>query len=382
MMQPPEPPVRKPAGRHRRRRLWPILAPAAILGLAIVWSGLWYYSALVADRTLAGWIAREATAGRVYSCGTESIGGFPFSIQARCAGAAAEIKNSRPPVAVQAKAVTFTAEVWHPTELVGDVAGPLTLSESGQSPTLNADWNRARISVRGIPPYPERVSFELEAARVDRIDGGKALFQATHVDLQGRIVGGSPRERPVIAMTVNLAGVIAPTFHALLAAPVDAEIEAVIRGFNDLAPKPWADRFREMQAARGGIEIKALRVAQTDAMVVGTGSLSVNARGKLDGLVRVAVVGVEHIVPRLGIDRLIGQSVDQLAGGEGALDRLIPGLGGAIRETANASLIDNLKKMGEPATIEKQPAIVLPLRFVDGAVYLGMLRIGEVPPLF
>jgi hypothetical protein len=350
--------------------------------MAIVWSGLWYYSALVADRTLAGWIAREATAGRVYSCGAESIGGFPFSIQARCAGAAAEIKISQPPVAVQAKAVTFTAEVWHPTELVGDVAGPLTLSESGQSPTLNADWNRARISVRGISPYPERVSIELEAARVDRIDGGKALFQAKHVDLQGRIMGGSPRERPVIAMTLNLAGVIAPTFHPLLAAPVEAEIEAVIRGFNDLAPKPWADRFREMQAARGGIEIKALRVAQTDAMVVGTGSLSVNARGKLDGLVRVAVVGLEHIVPRLGIDRLIGQSVDQLAGGEGALDRLIPGLGGAIRETANASLIDNLKKMGEPATIEKQPAIVLPLRFVDGAVYLGMLRIGEVPPLF
>ena len=68
--------------------------------------------------------------------------------------------------------------------------------------------------------------------------------------------------------------------------------------------------------------------------------------------------------------------------GFGALDRLMPGLGGAVRDTANASLIENLKKMGQPTEIDKKPAIVLPLRFADGSVYLGMMRLGEVPPLF
>ena len=38
--------------------------------------------------------------------------------------------------------------------------------------------------------------------------------------------------------------------------------------------------------------------------------------------------------------------------------------------------------MGQPTSIDKQPAIVLPLRFADGAIYLGMLRVGEVPSLF
>jgi len=38
--------------------------------------------------------------------------------------------------------------------------------------------------------------------------------------------------------------------------------------------------------------------------------------------------------------------------------------------------------MGEPTTIDGRRAIVLPLRFVNGAVYLGMVRIGEVPALF
>jgi hypothetical protein len=38
--------------------------------------------------------------------------------------------------------------------------------------------------------------------------------------------------------------------------------------------------------------------------------------------------------------------------------------------------------MGQPTSIGDQPAVVLPLRLVDGGIYLGMLRVGEAPPLF
>ena len=79
--------------------------------------------------------------------------------------------------------------------------------------------------------------------------------------------------------------------------------------------------------------------------------------GKLNGVVRVAIVGIEQIVPLLGIDRMIGQGIDQLSGRSGTLDRLVPGLSATIRETANASVIENLKKMGEPTTIDNRPAI-------------------------
>ncbi len=384
MMRPPPPRARKPSVGQARRRRRSILAPAAIVVvLAVAWVWLWYYSASIADRTLTGWVEREAAAGRVYSCGSQSIGGFPLRIQARCADAAAEIKNNQPPFSVEAKTVTFTAEVFYPTRLVGDITGPLTLADLGQPPRLAADWARARLVVRGVPPDPEGVSIELEAPHVDRVGGnGQMMFKAKQADLQGRIAGGSPHDNPVIAVILHLAGATAPTIHPLFAEPIEAELDGVMRGFKDLSPKPWAERFREMQAAGGGIEIKSLRVAQTNAVIVGTGTLSVNAHGKLDGLIRVAIAGIEHIVPLLGIDRMIGQGIDQLSGGDGALDRLIPGLSGAIRQTANASLIENFKKMGEPTTIENRPAIILPLRFTDGAIYLGMLRVGEAPPLF
>ncbi len=392
MMRPPVQRVQKPAGRRVQRRGWPVIIAlvAIVIALALVWVGLWYYAASIADRTLAGWVEREAAAGRAYSCGAQSIGGFPLRIEARCADAAVEIKSQQPPYAVTAKSVSFAAEVWRPTWLTGDITGPLAFSQTGQPPLVVADWTHAHLTVRGVPPDPESVFAELDGSHLDRAGGnGGSLFKAEHADLQGRIAAGSARDNPVIEVTLHLTGATAPTLHPLLATPINAELEAVLRGFKDLSPKPWATRFREMQAAAGGIEIKSLRIAQNNVIVVGAGTLSINAQGKLDGLIRVAIVGIEQLVPLLGIDRLIAQGIDRLSGSNGgatqaagALDRLIPGLGGAIRESANASVIENLKKMGQPSSIDKQPAIVLPLRFTDGAIYLGMLRVGEVPPLF
>jgi hypothetical protein len=215
------------------------------------------------------------------------------------------------------------------------------------------------------------------------------IFQADSVDVDGRIVEGSARSNPVIEATGHFTAAMAPTFHPLLAEPLQGDIDAVLRGFTDFAPKPWPVLFREMQASGGGIEIKSLRIERSDAIIVGTGTLTVNENGKLDGVINVAVAGLENIVPLLGIDQLIGQGIDRLTGGSGsaeqglnALDRLVPGLGGVVRENASSSVIDNIKKMGQPTEIDQKPAIALPLRVSDGVVFLGLIPLGVVPPLF
>jgi hypothetical protein len=38
--------------------------------------------------------------------------------------------------------------------------------------------------------------------------------------------------------------------------------------------------------------------------------------------------------------------------------------------------------MGQPAELEGQRAVMLPLRFDDGMVSLGALKLGATPPLF
>jgi hypothetical protein len=376
-----------------RRRLWPVFGvAAALVVLAAGWSALWYYAANVADRTLAGWVAREAAGGRIYTCGSEGISGFPFRIQTHCTEAAATLNTIQPPLAVAAQDITFTAQVFRPTKLVGDITGPLTIAPAGQPPSLTANWSSARISVSGLPPEPDALSVSLAQPQLVRGAGtGTAtLFAADSTDFQARIIEGSADNHPVIDAMLHVASATAPALHSALAKPLQGEIEVVLRGFSDLAPKPFAQRFRELQAAGGSITIKSLHIERTDAVAVGTGTLTLKPDGKLDGVITVAISGIESIVPELGIDKMIGQGIGQLAGipgqsgqsGLAALDRLMPGLSGVVTAGANASLIDDLKKMGQPTKIDGKPATALPLRFTDGAVYLGMVRIGEVPALF
>jgi hypothetical protein len=385
-------PRRHPAAAPPRRRLWPVVLPiCVVIVLAAVWCALWYYAAGIADRTMSGWMAREAAAGRIYSCGSQTISGFPFRIEADCTTVGATINSTQPPFAVSAKDVSVAAQVYRPTTLVGEISSPVTVAEPGQPPRFVANWSRASGSVSGLPPEPDSVSVTLDHPHVDQIAAGNGttLFAADHAEFQGRIVGGSATNNPVIDALLTFAAATAPTLHPLLADPALGEVDVVFRGFRDLTPRPWSQRFREMQASGGNIEITRLRLERSDAIIVGTGTLTVNADGKLNGLIRVGIAGLENIVPKLGIDRLIGRGLDKLNGGSGqaqqglnALDRLMPGLSGVVRDSASASVIDSLNKMGQPTEIDNKPAIVLPLNFSDGFVSLGMVPLGEVPALF
>jgi hypothetical protein len=362
-----------------------------IVLLPIGWTVLWSYAASIANQALAGWIDREAALGRVYACGSQTIGGFPFGIVIHCDKAGAAFNSNRPPFDVSANNITFSAQVFRPTLLNGEVGGPVTLADPGRPPTFIANWSRAQLALLGLPGEPERVSIAVSKPRLDGATGASTgtIFAADRVAVDGRIIQGSARRNPVIEVSAEFTAALAKSFHPLLAEPLQGEIDAVMRGFKDFSPKPWAVLFRELQASGGGIEIKSLRVARADATVIGAGAFTINAQGRLDGELRVTVAGVENIVPLLSVDQLIGRGIDRLtggpgspAGGLGALDRLLPGLGGAVREGANVGAIETIKKMGEPTQLDGKPAIKLPLRVADGIAYVGIIPVASVPPLF
>ena len=392
MMQPRRAAARPRRGPPPRRRFWRFLLLAAVIvALPIGWTVLWSYAASIANEALSGWLNREAALGRVYACGSQTIGGFPFGIAIRCDKVAAAFKSNRPPFDVSAGEITFSAQVFRPTLLNGEISAPVTLADPGQGPAFVANWSAARLTLLGLPPEPERVTVDLTKPRLDRTAGPNAgmIFQADRLEVDGRIIAGSARRNPVIEASGKFTAALAPSFHPLLAEPLQAEIDAVMRGFKDFLPKPWPVLFRDMQASGGGIEIKTLRLARSDAALLGAGTFTINASGRLEGELRVTIAGVENIVPLIGVDQLIGQGIDRLTGGSGsptqglgALDRLLPGLGGVVREGASVGLIETIKRMGEPTKLDGKPAVALPLRVTDGIVYVGIIPVAAVPALF
>ena len=369
------------ARRRNRRYIVTLVLFAALIG---GWSWFWHYAAGKAEVAIDGWRAREAQAGRVYKCGAQTIGGYPFRIEVNCDNASALFRSNQPPVEIKASGMLIAAQIYQPNLLITEFHGPLTIADPGKPPTIVANWKLAHSSVRGTPAAPERVSLVFDGASVERINGATTenLLNAKRIEVHGRIIEGSVTNHPVIEVVTRLTRAAAPSLHPAASHPIDADITAVLRGFNDFSPKPWPVRFREMQAAGGRIDITQARVHQGETIAVGSGSLALSANGRLDGQLRVTVAGLEPFLASLSVSQAVQASpdMDKVAG---ALDRLLPGLGGVARQqvtSSNLSLGINL--LGEQTTLEGKRAVTLPLRVDDGTIFLGPLRIGTTPALF
>jgi hypothetical protein len=361
-----------------RRRRWPLFLPFAIVVLlAAGWTGLWFYASARAETEIAGLRTREARAGRVHDCGSQTIGGFPFLIEVRCSGASFELKGS-PTLRLTLPATLAAVQVYAPGLLIGEFTGPLEIAEPGRRPEAVVDWSLAQASVRGLPANVERASLVLDApaVRTPAAGGDAASFTARRLELHGRPAAGSAA--PVgVDLVLRLDAAAAPGLHPLAAKPFDADIAAVMHGLGDLTPKPWAVRFKEMQARDGRLEITRARLAQDDVIAVGAGALKLTARGGLDGELQVTVVGIEKLLKTLDIERIMSEG--QIGATISALDRIMPGLGGIARQSAAPGLVAAL---GKRTLLEDKPAVAFPVRFADGSVFLGPFRVGEVPPLF
>lgn len=369
-----------------RRRAWPIAIPFIIVVLlALGWSGFWYYAAQRAESAIAAWREREASVGRLYSCASQTIGGYPFRIEVRCSDPGAELQRLQPPLMLKARDLLVAAQIYQPTLLIGEITGPLAIGETGKPPSMIANWALAQTSIRGLPSAPERVSMVLDNPSFDRVGATQEpLVRAKRIEVHGRMASGSVQSNPVIDVALRAAGLSASIIHPMLAQPIDGDVTATLRGLTDFAPKPWPARFREIQAAGGQIDITNMRLQQDQSLAVGSGSLSLTANGRLNGQLQITVAGLEALLEKLGLNGMTaqggGQDLDRVAPVLGALDRIAPGLGSFARQQAVTSIAVGLG--GQQTELEGKRAVSLPLRFEDGDVFLGRMRIGSTPSLF
>jgi hypothetical protein len=390
----------------RRRPLWRLfIMPVLVLIAALAWSGFWFFAASEVEIAADAWRAREAKSGRVYDCARRTVAGFPFRLEVRCDGASVSLKSqtaeqaaTQAPITAELGQILVVAQVYDPKLLIAEFTAPATISDRGQQPSMVVNWSKARASVVGLPAVPQRASIVFDDPEINRFNGSlqAPLARAKHVELHGRLVEGSPLDHPVIETVLKIEGGSLQELHPLLAQPFDADVRTMLSGLKDFSPKPWPARFREIQAAGGHVEIVQSRVAQGELISVAAGTLGLTANGRLDGELQMTVAGIEKVIPALGIEKMLDEGVpqatlDRVAPGVktqdvnsllGALDRAIPGLGKVVKQNANVGVAAGINALGKEAVLEGRKARAFPLRFVDGTVFLGPLKVGQIPPLF
>jgi hypothetical protein len=389
----------------RRRPLWRLfIAPVLVLIAAIAWSAFWFFAASQVDVSADVWRAREAKSGRVYDCARRSVAGFPFRLEVRCDGASVTLvsqtagqASAQTPITAKLGQILVVAQIYDPKLLIAEFTSPATVSDrSAQSFVVN--WRLGHSSVVGLPAVPQRASIEFDDPAIDRIDASARgrLANAKHVELHGRLLDGSPPDRPIIESVLRISQGSIQGVHPVLVEPFDADVRAVVSGLKDFSPKPWPERFREIQAAGGHVEIAQSRIQQGDLVATAAGTLGLSPSGGLEGELQMTVAGIEKVIVALGIDKMLEDGVpqatlDRVAPGVktqdinnlmGALDRAIPGLGKVVKKNANIGVAAGINALGKEAELEGRKARTFPLRFVDGAVFLGPLKVAQTSPLF
>jgi hypothetical protein len=390
----------------RRRPLWRLfIMPVLLLIAAAAWSAFWFFAASEVEVRADAWRAQEAKSGRVYDCARRSVAGFPFRLEVRCDGASVSLVSqtavqaaTQTPITAKLGEILVVAQIYDPKLLIAEFTAPATISGSGQQASMLVNWSKARSSVVGLPAIPQRASIVFDDPAIDRVNGSAQtpLARAKHVELHGRLAESSPSDRPAIETVLQIAQGSVQELHPLLAAPFDADVRTTLSGLKDFSPKPWPERFREIQAAGGHVEIVQSRIQQGDLIAVAAGTLGLSASGRLDGELQMTVAGIEKVIPALGIEKMLEEGVpqatlDRVAPGVktqdvnnllGALDRAIPGLGRVMKQNANVGVTAGINALGKEAVLEGKKARAFPLRFVDGAVYLGPIKVGQTPPLY
>jgi hypothetical protein len=386
----------------RRRPLWRLfIMPILLVVAALGWSAFWFYSASQVDSASDAWRAREAKSGRVYDCAKRSVAGFPFRLEVRCDGVSVTLSSqtaTQTPVTAKLGEILVVAQVYDPKLLIAEFTAPATIYDRGEQPSMTVNWRTARSSVVGLPGVPQRASIVFDDASIDRLNGAvqAPLARAKHIELHGRLAEGSALDRPVIETVLKIESGSLQGVHPLLAEPFDADLRTMLSGLKDFSPKPWPQRFRELQAAGGHVEIVQSRIQQGDLVAVAAGTLGLSAQGRLDGELQMTVAGIEKVIPALGIEKMLDEGVpqstlDRVAPGVktsdvnnlfGALDRAIPGLGKVVKQNANVGVAAGINALGKDAVLEGKKARAFPLRFVDGTVFLGPLKVAQIPPLF
>jgi hypothetical protein len=389
----------------RRRPLWRLFfMPVLLLIAAAAWSAFWFYSASKVDETADAWRAREARSGRIYDCARRSVAGYPFRLEVRCDGASVSLVSqtagqaaTQEPITAKLGEILVVSQIYDPKLLIAEFTAPATIAGPGQ-PSMIANWSKARSSVAGLPGVPQRVALVFDDPTIDRTSGSllTPLARAKHIELHGRLVEGSTPDHPDIETVLRIEQGSVQEVHPLLAEPFDADVRTILTGLKDFAPKPWPQRFREIQAAGGHVEIVQSRVQQGEVIAVASGSLGLNAEGRLDGELQMTVAGLDKLIAALGLEKMLDEGVpqatlDRVAPGVktadlnnllGALDRAIPGLGKVVKQNANVAAAAGINALGKEAVLEGRKARSFPLRFVDGAIFLGPLKVAQIPPLF
>lgn len=325
-------------------------AARKILGLAFfvviaiaVYSIVWYYLADQLRSRVEGLIAGLEAEAIAAECGDLDIRGYPFRLGVFCDSVSAE-RTGAEPASLTTAAFRSAAQIYRPGHIVSELDGPASFTTpAGESVT--ADWQSLQASTVFSTSGLQRASLDGGSITADIVSGED--------DMQAEIAGlqfHTRRNGPDLDLALSAEGAQITT--AGLPAPLpafDLAGQATITdGADFLSGRQIA--VEELRGTRGQLHETVLTTEGGAALRI-SGPFEIAEDGLISGAFRIGI--------------------EKLPDWQATLSAALPMFAGPI-QTAGG-VLSSLAGDGDSVSFD--------LAVRDGRVMLGIIPIGELPPI-
>ncbi len=340
----------------RRWRLWAAAGFVLLIGTAALVGWTWLRDRVVAE--LAAWRAREAAAGREWTCPNETVSGFPFRIEVRCARPMLTLNTTLGRANGRIEGLTLVSLIYQPGHIVAEARGPFTgrLADGAQ---VDLNWRLLQTSASRRGDLPERVSFVIEkpALRITRPGAEAATLFGERIEIHARPSPTRYLTEGAVDFALSASGLASGVIDAAIGGreTLDLSLEASATRSQAFLTRGGPEALETWRLLGGMVTLSPLLVTKGPRRLLARGDLTLDETRRLAGRIDMAGAGLEDVYarlvgndPRLGA--LVGAAMQALAGRQPATpDGLMP---------------------------------ILPLRFEKGRFAFGPFPLGTLPPLY
>ena len=348
-----------------------LFAPFVLLALlALAWTVGWFWLRGRAEGEIDGWLAREAQAGRQWTCADRSLTGYPFRFELRCAALA----FARSDVRFTVGPVVAVAQVYQPRHVILEATGPFRVQQDGLS--ADVTWGQLEASLHATGDGFQRASLVVDRLKgaVTGADPSPIDFSADHLELHARPTPGRFAGDGAVDLSARVRRAAVPVLDPVLGGsePADIALDATVTRAAGFRTRPLAQELERWRAAGGTVELARLAAEKGSRRLRAQGALALDEQHRPAGQLDVRTAGLEQVIAPL-----ISEQLGARLGGDGAaLIGNIVGqfLGGRRREPAPGQAApDAPDRPGEP------PLKVLPtVRLTGGRVVVGPFAVPNV----
>jgi hypothetical protein len=323
----------------------------AIFAIGALWSVGWFVLQSQANAQLNLLLANMSAQGVEIDCADRAINGYPFRLELSCGALNLGIAGAGD---VETGPLVLLSQVYNPFKVLALIDQGVSAEFIAPDIALRSSWEQARASAGLTMQGPENISVSLN--KLD-LDLAPSAAIPAFVDFKSSAAEFHLRHQPAGASsgTIEIAvRMLRSQSNIFNLDPADLLIELSITPDGADAGSLIA-AGRNIPGNGASIAVQKVEIATDGLRIQLSGNLTADSNGILDG--KLAALGHSYR----------------------------PFVGAVFAHMTSAELdnfMELIKAFSTEATLDGQPARLLPLQVRQGTIYAGFWPLGTVPALW